>query len=231
MLGGLAARRLAVPDVVVYLLLGIVLGPELAGLVDIKADSALNQIILIFGACYILFDGGASLRIAVLKQVWITILVIATLGVVITGAITALAAYYFLSVPLIVALLLGAAIASTDPATLVPVFRQVRIRDRVAQTVMSESALNDATGAILTFGVFAVAMGKGQFSIGGALLDLGKQALLGMLVGGVLGYLAALFIAHEKLAFLMEYAPLVTLMAVIGAYLGADNLQASGFMA
>jgi len=231
MLGGLLARRLGIPDVVVYLLVGIVLGPELAGAVSIKADSALNQIILIFGACYILFDGGASLRLAVLKEVWITIVVIATIGVVITGVITAVAAYYLLAIPFMVALLLGAAIASTDPATLVPVFRQVRVRERVAQTVMSESALNDATGAILTFAVLAVATGAGEFSVGAAFADLGKQALFGMAVGGALGYLAALFIAHEKMAFLAEYAPLVTLMAVIGAYLGADKLQASGFMA
>jgi cell volume regulation protein A len=230
MLAGLLARRLAIPDVVVYLLVGIVLGPEVGGAIDIRADSALNQIILIFGACYILFDGGASLRLAVLRQVWITIVVIATLGVVITAAITAAAAYWILGIPLIVALLLGAAIASTDPATLVPVFRQVRIRERVAQTVMSESALNDATGAILTFAVLAVATGA-EFSIGASLFDLGKQALLGLVVGGVLGYLAAVCIAHERLAFLVEYAPLVTLMAVIGAYLGADGLQASGFMA
>ena len=230
MLAGLLARCLAIPDVVVYLLVGILLGPEAGRAIDIRADSALNQIILIFGACYILFDGGASLRLAVLKQVWITIVVIATVGVVITAVITAAAAYWILGIPLIVALLLGAAIASTDPATLVPVFRQVRIRERVAQTVMSESALNDATGAILTFAVLAVATGA-EFSIGASLFDLGKQALLGLVVGGVLGYLAAVCIAHERLAFLVEYAPLVTLMAVIGAYLGADGLQASGFMA
>ena len=230
-LSGLLARRLAVPDVVVYLIVGIALGPQAAGWVDIRADSALNQIILVFGACYILFDGGASLRLSVLKQVWITIAVIATIGVVITGAVTALAAYSILGVPLIVALLLGAATASTDPATLVPVFRQVRIRERVAQTVMSESALNDATGAILTFGVLAVAMGRGEFSLGASLAELARQALFGLLVGAALGYLAALFIAHERLAFLVEYAPLVTLMAVIAAYLGADDLQASGFMA
>ena len=229
-LSGLAARRLQIPDVVVYLLAGILLGPELGGLIAIKADSALNQIILVFGACYILFDGGASLRLAVLKQVWITIVVIATLGVLVTGAITAAAAYWILGVPFIVAALLGAAIASTDPATLVPVFRQVRIRERVAQTVMSESALNDATGAIATFAVLAVASGA-EFSLGASLADLAKQAGLGLVVGGLLGYLAALFIAHERMGFLVEWAPLVTLMAVIGAYLGADNLQASGFMA
>jgi len=231
MAAALLARRLAIPDVVVYLVVGILLGPQVAGVVDIRADSALNQIILIFGACYILFDGGASLRLAVLKEVWITIAVISTLGVLITAAITAAAAYWILGVPFVVAALLGAAIASTDPATLVPVFRQVRIRERVAQTVMSESALNDATGAILTFAVLGMAMGEGQFSIGASLLDLGKQAFFGLVVGGVLGYLAALFITHERLAVLVEYAPIVTLRAVRAAYLGADNLQASGFMA
>src|SRR6185312_4054897 len=130
-----------------------------------------------------------------------------------------------------VALLMGAALASTDPATLVPIFRQVHIRDRVAQTVMSESAFNDAMGAIVTFGVLAVAMGTGQFSLTSSLFDLLKQAFIGILAGGVLGYLAALLIAHEKWNFLSEYAPVVTLVAVIGAYVAADNLQASGFMA
>jgi len=134
-------------------------------------------------------------------------------------------------VPLIVALLLGAALGSTDPATLVPIFRQVHIRDRVAQTVVSESAFNDATGAIITFGVLAVAMGTGQFSTASVLLDLLKQAILGLLAGTILGYLAALLIAHERWAFLMEYAPVVTLAAVIGAYFAGDGLQANGFMA
>jgi len=226
------ARRIRVPDVAIFLVAGILLGPAVTGLVDVKADSALNQLVLIFGACYILFDGGASLRLKVLKEVWITITVLATLGVLVTAAITGAAAYWILHIPLIAALLLAAAIASTDPATLVPVFRQVRIRDRVAQTVMAESAFNDATGAILTFAVLGVAMGTGGgFSIGAALVDLAKQAGLGLVVGGALGWLAALLIAHERLGFLMEYAPVVTLMAVVGSYLAADGLQASGFMA
>jgi potassium/hydrogen antiporter len=228
---GLLARKVNVPDVAVFLLVGMLIGPEVMGIISIKADSALNQIILIFGSCYILFDGGASLRFKVLKEVWITILVIATIGVLITAAITGVAAYYILGVPFIVALLLGATIASTDPATLVPIFRQVKIKDRVAQTVMSESAFNDAMGAIVTFAVLAVAMGQGEFSVGASLFDLLKQSVVGILAGAILGYLAALLIAHEKYAFLQEYAPVVTLMAVIAAYMTADGLQASGFMA
>ncbi|HTP92007.1 MAG TPA: cation:proton antiporter [Xanthobacteraceae bacterium] len=228
---GLIAQKLRIPDISVFLLVGMLIGPAGLGLIDIRADSALYQILLLFGASYVLFDGGASLRFGVMKQVWITILVIATFGVLITAAVTCVAAHFILGAPWIVALLLGATLASTDPATLVPIFRQVHIRDRVAQTVMSESAFNDATGAIVTVGVVAVAMGGSEFSLTSSLIDLLKQAVVGIVAGAALGYLAALLVAHERWGFLMEYAPVVTLMAVIGAYFSADGLHASGFMA
>jgi len=228
---GVLAQKLRVPDVVVFLIVGLLLGPGAAGVLEVKADSALNQLILIFGACYIVFDGGASLRLKVLRNVWLTIVILATAGVLITTAITGIAACYLLDIPFIVALLLAATIASTDPATLVPVFRQIRIRDKVAQTVMSESAFNDATGAIVTFAILGIAMGTEELSVPAALVDLLKQSGFGFVVGVSLGWLAAFLIAHEKFGFLQEYAPVVSLMAVIGAYLGADGLQASGFMA
>jgi cell volume regulation protein A len=230
-LAALLARKIRIPDVAVFLVVGLAIGPHALDLIDIRADSALNQIVLLFGASYILFDGGAALRLKVLKQVWITIVVIATVGVLITAAITAFAAHYILGIPLIVAALLGATLASTDPATLIPIFRQVRIRDRVAQTVMSESAFNDAMAAILTFTVLAIAMGTSEFSLKHAVLDLLQQTVIGIVAGIVLGYAAALLIAHKRWAFLAEYAPVVTLVAVIAAYFVADGLQASGFMA
>src|SRR6516225_11020505 len=113
-IAGLLSQKLNIPDVAVFPLVGVVIGPQALGLIDIKADSALNQVILLFGASYILFDGGASLRLGVLRDVWITILVIATAGVLITAAITALAAAYVFSLPLSVAALGGAVLASTD---------------------------------------------------------------------------------------------------------------------
>ena len=228
---GLLARKIRIPDVAVFLIAGVAIGPQMLGLIDIKAGSALNQIILLFGASYILFDGGASLRFDVLKQVWITILTIATVGVLVTAAITGLAAHYILGIPASVALLLGASLASTDPATLVPIFRQIHIRDRVAQTVMSESAFNDAVASIVTFAVLAAATGSGEFSLTSSLSDILKQSVVGVVAGIVLGYMAAFLIAHERWAILAEYAPVVTLVAVIGAYFAASGLQASGFMA
>lgn len=228
---GFLARKIGIPDIVLFLLIGIVLGPEVGRVVDIGAGTSLNQLILIFGASYILFDGGASLRLGVLKEVWITLVLLATLGVLIMAVLVAPIAEYVLGVPFLVALLLGATIAPTDPATLMPVFKQVRIRDRVAQTVISESALNDATGSIVTVTILAIVLGVGHFSVGEALLQLGEQAGIGILAGLAMGYLAIFTIAHERFSFLREYMPLVSLMVVIGAYLAAVDLQASGFMA
>jgi cell volume regulation protein A len=230
-LGGVLAKQIRVPDVAVYLVVGIVVGPEVLGAIDVAAGSNLNQVVLIFGASYILFDGGASLRFSVLRRVWITIVVISTLGVLITATLVAATAYGLLGVPVLIAALLGGALASTDPATLVPIFKQVAVKDRVAQTIMSESAFNDATGAIVTFTVLAVALAQGEFSLSSSLLELLKQASLGLVIGAVVGGLAAVLLGHERYAFLGEFGPIVTLMAVAGAYLAADQYHASGFMA
>lgn len=228
---GLLARQLRIPDIALLLIAGILIGPQAFGLIDLEAGSPLYQILLLFGASYILFDGGAALRLDVLRRIWITIAVIATVGVLITAAVTGAAAHFLLGAPWLVAMLLGAALAPTDPATLIPIFRQMHVRERLAQMLMCESAFNDPTAAIVTFAILRVVMGIGEFSLASSLLIMLQQAVLGIVAGLVLGYLAALLIAHERWGFLMEYAPLVTLMAVIGAYFAADGVQASGFMA
>src|SRR6201996_7561502 len=98
-LAAFVAQKIRIPDVAAFLLAGIALGPHALGLVRIPAASALNEIIVLFGASYILFDGGAAVRLGVLKQVWITIVVIATIGILITAVITGLAAHWIFGLP------------------------------------------------------------------------------------------------------------------------------------
>lgn len=229
-ISGFIAQKIRVPDIVLFLLVGIILGPEV-GIIVVPTGSALNQIILIFGAAYIIFDGGATVALRILKNVWISLVLIATVGVVVTMLVVGYAAHWIFGMPLLVAMLLGAVIASTDPATLVPVFKQVRVRERVSHLVMSESALNDAMGAIVTVTIVTVVVGGADFSVNDSLIQLAKEAGLGLLVGGVTGGVALLLIAHERYAFLREYMPLMTLIVVVGGYLGADMVSASGYMA
>jgi potassium/hydrogen antiporter len=231
LLGGVLAKKIKVPDIVLFLLIGIALGPAVGGFLHVKADSTMNQLILTIGACYLLFEGGATLRFAVLKEIWISLSIIATIGVLVTGAITAAAAVW-LGIPLAIALVLGALTASTDPATLVPIFKQVPIKDRVSQTVMSESALNDAMGAIATFAVVSYVMGTGEgFSLTHSLVELAYEAGVGLLLGAIVGYVAAFLMAHNSFGIFRGATPFVIILAVITVYLLADHVHASGFMA
>jgi cell volume regulation protein A len=230
-IGAVISQKFGLPDVVFFLIAGTLLGPSVGGVIDVKVNSPINQLVLIFGSCYILFDGGTALRFKVLKEIWITVTALATIGVLITAVITAVAASYLLGIPFIIALLMAAAISATDPATMIPIFRHVKIKERLAQAVMSESALNDATGSILTLAVLAVAMGQGHISVTSTLLSLIEQASFGLIVGVIFGFLVAMLIGHARIGIFQEYAPLVSLMSVIAAYLSADDLRASGFMA
>jgi potassium/hydrogen antiporter len=231
LLGGVLAKKIKVPDIVLFLLIGIALGPTVGGFLHVPADSTMNQLILTIGACYLLFEGGATLRFAVLKEIWISLSVISTIGVLVTGAITTAAAVW-LGIPFEIALVLGALTASTDPATLVPIFKQVPIKDRVSQTVMSESALNDAMGAIATFAVVSYVMGTGGgFSLSHSLAELTYEAGVGLILGAIVGYVAAMLMAHKNLGVFRGATPFVIILAVITVYLLADQLGASGFMA
>ncbi len=229
--GSHAAQRLKTPDVVIFLLSGLICGPELTGIIDVPANSTLNQLILIFGSSYILFDGGASIRLKIVREVWVTVLIISTVGILITTLLTGFCAMGLFGMPILSAFLLGSTIASTDPATLIPVFSQIRIKERVAQAVISESACNDAMGAIATVSIMELIRGgEAMFSPVVTLCTLAAAVSIGIISGAVLGYLAALLIAHERFGFLQEYAPLVTLMSVLAAYMIAEGFHASGFM-
>ena len=231
MLSSYIAKILRLPDVVFLLFAGIILGVNGLNLIDIKVNSVLNQLILIFGSCYILFDGGASVRIQIIKKVWPTLLLISTFGVLITTFISAIAAQFFIGLPFIVALLLGSTIASTDPATLIPVFKQTKVPAKISQLVISESAFNDAMAVILTMTLFSMAVGENAFSLSQSFIGLLQQSIVGILAATSLGYISVSIISHQKYGFLREYAPLVTLMTVASAFLAADNFHASGFMA
>lgn len=224
------ARRLGVPDVALFLLAGIAMGPAGLGLVDVPAASGFNQFVLLLGASWLLYEGGSALRFAVLKRVWITIVSISTLGVLVTAAVTALAAHALLGLPWLTALLLGALLAPTDPATLVPIFSQVKIRARVSQTVISESAFNDAIGAILTFTVLGIIDG-GAPDATAVLFDFAREAGVGLGIGAVLGYVIADLVAHPRRGVLQNFAPVAALAGVCGAYVLASALHGSGFMA
>ncbi|MEC0267189.1 cation:proton antiporter [Paenibacillus anseongense] len=230
MLFGKAANWLKLPDVAMFLVAGMIAGQAFHWIYEPSA-SFTNQFILVIGSALILFDGGRNIKLTGLRQVWVTVGMLSIPGVIITCVAVAAASHFLLELPWLYALLLGAIIASTDPATLIPVFKQVKIRRKVRETVESESAFNDATASILTFSLIAVILGTKEVSLLSGTLDFVKTALGGLLLGAVIGYAMTFLTAHLKLGLLRDYATIAMVVTSLGAYLAGEILGVSGFMA
>jgi len=224
------AGRIHVPDVVLFLLGGMVLGPSVLGWVRIAQGSTLNQVVVLFGASLILLHGGTITSFVSLRKVWLTVSLLSTVGVLITASVVALAAHWIAGLPFAISFLLGALLASTDPASLIPIFQRLPIRQRVVDTVISESAFTDATGAILTFLVLTFIDAHGGISAGVVAMGFLRLAVGGVVVGGVVGIVAVFLIAEHDKALFREYTPMILVMAVLAGYAIAQWLGASGFM-
>ncbi|KRF42865.1 cation:proton antiporter [Paenibacillus sp. Soil787] len=230
MISGKAAQWLKLPDVALFLIAGMLVGQAFHW-ITVSSTSFTNQFILVLGSTLILFDGGRNIRLSGLRKVWLTVSLLSVPGVLITCGAVAVVAHLLLDLPWLYALLLGAIIASTDPATLIPVFKQVKIRPKVRETVESESAFNDATASILTFSLLAIILGTQEVSVTSGVFDFVKTALGGLLVGAVIGYVMTFLTAHLKLGHLRDYATIAMVVTSLGAYIAGEAIGVSGFMA
>lgn len=234
LLGTLVARHLGIPDLVLFVLTGILLGPYALGLVHLPVTQSIGQLVVTGGAAFMLYEGGRAVDLSILKRIWLGTGLLSVLGVALTGSLVAVGAHLFLAVPWPVAMLVGAVVAPTDPATIVPLFNAVRVKRRIQQLVVSESAFNDATGAVITLTVLGIAT-TGVLSAGLALATFARLVLVGAVVGVAVGLLIQLAVSETlRIPGLLdrhEENAVATLFAMVSAYAAASALGGSGFMA
>ncbi|MCR1848381.1 cation:proton antiporter [Paeniclostridium sordellii] len=224
------SEKINIPDVVLFLIAGIFIGPSVFKFIDISSYQIENQLILTFGSAFILYLGGKEISLKVLKNVKLTVLFLSTLGVLISAVIMKEIIGFTFEINAMTALLAGSIIASTDPATLVPIFNSINIKNKVKQTVISESAFNDATGAILTSAVLAIIL-SGKISIKENIYDLGIMVFVGVIVGILTGIILLKLINDKPYGIFKDFAPIISIISVIIAYELATKLGGSGYMA
>jgi len=149
----LVADWLRLPKMLVLLVAGVLLGPSLSGAIDVPLDSVGAELLLSLGVSFILFHGGLQLSTRVLNRVVIGLTLLALPGVILTAIVVGGTAALVFGLPLTSGLLIGSVLAPTDPAILIPLFERIRLRPKVSQTIIAESALNDPTGAVLALAV------------------------------------------------------------------------------
>ncbi len=229
-ISGRLAAWLKLPDVVMYIAAGMLLGQGMH-LISEESSSLTNQMILAVGSALILFDGGRNIRWHGLKQVSLSVTLLSTVGVILTTGVAGYAAHGVFELDWITSLLIGAVISSTDPATIIPVFRQVKVRERLRETVESESAFNDATGSILTFALLAALISGHTPGVGEVTLDFVKTAAGGLAVGLSVSLVVVFLVAHKRWGFFRDYSSISMISVSLAAYLVGDMLHVSGLMA
>jgi cell volume regulation protein A len=223
------AGLLRVPRMVVLVGAGALLGPDVTGLVELPPDSIGVQLLLTLGVSLILFYGGLGLQFSVLRPVAVGLGLLAIPGVVLTALITGAVAAVAFDVPIEVGLLVGAVLAPTDPAILIPLFERLRVRPKVGQTIVAESALNDVTGAVLALSLAAfVIEGGGSLAspLGEFLLDL----LISTALGAVFGVALAIAISTRRAGIWRESPTIAVLLVVAAGYFTIDYAGGSGYL-
>ncbi|CEJ72572.1 MAG: cation:proton antiporter [Paraclostridium sordellii] len=227
---GKLSEKLKIPDVILYLIAGIVIGPAVLNLISVDSFPIENNLILTFGSAFILYEGGREVNLKVLNKVKVSVGLLATLGVIISTVVVGFATNKIFGLPVMTSLLVGGIIASTDPAALIPVFKQVSIKEKIKQTVVSESAFNDAVGAIIVSTLLTIVT-SGSFSVGESAKELLIAVFVGVIIGVLVGYVFSVLISDKKWGIFHSYAPIISILKVVLAYELATLLHGSGYMA
>ena len=186
---------------VVLLVAGVVVGPSGADLVENPVDGLGAQLVFTLGVSLILFHGGVGISLRVISRTAVGLGLLVLPGIVITAVVVALVAMPVFSLPFSVALLVGATLAATDPAILIPLFDRLRLRPKVSQTVIAESAFNDATATVLVLTVAGV-VEAGNVGATEPLADFSKSLALGAALGIGGGLLLALMLSSHAVGHL-----------------------------
>lgn len=227
-LATLVAGRIRVPGLVLFLLLGMLIGSDGLGLIPFD-DVELARTIGIIAIVLILFEGGLAAGWEEIRPVLGVGISLATVGTVTTAVVTGLAAHLLLGIGLLESLLLGSIVATTDSAAIFSVLRGSSLRRRVARTLEAESGFNDPVAILLVIGFIELIETPGYGILDLGLLVLGQLAI-GATVGLLLGELSVRALRRARLSTSGLY-PVATIAAAAVAYGAADVLEGSGFLA
>ena len=233
LVAGLMARVLSVatrlPEIVFLLAVGALLGPSALDVIDVDLRSQGAQLIFTLGVSSILFFGGLNLSLELLRGVWVSLGLLAVPGVVLTAVVVGGVASLVFDISFTHGLLIGAVLAPTDPAILIPLFIGSRLRAKLSQTVIAESALNDPTGAILALAV-AGALLSGEDAIGGPALDFVVELGLSTVVGILAGVVLSAAISSRRTGIWRESSAIAVLAVVALSYVSLDSAGGSGYL-
>jgi NhaP-type Na+/H+ or K+/H+ antiporter/rhodanese-related sulfurtransferase len=223
------------PQVAAFLALGAVLGPSGLGLLQVDLNSPILRVVATLSLALVLFTDALSLNLnEVKKRAGLALLVLGP-GTLSSAALISFLAWWLLGLPPAAAIVLGAALASTDPVLLRGLLRFPSLPNDARVALRLESGLNDVVllPIVLVAMIFMGGSGHGE----GAATNWVKLGLdlflIGPLAGILVGLLgvATLDLVRRRIGIRRDYESLYSLGIAFAAFAAAETVHGSGFLA
>lgn len=176
------ANRLHIPSILFFLLTGVFLGPEFAGLIQPKIFHANLSYYIALLVALILFEGGTSLRIAQYRRISRPLKKIILGGALVTLVGTSAATRWVTGMGWPESILFGAIMIVTGPTVVIPILQRLRIKQELHHLLKWEAILIDPIGVVLAVVIFEFLSLKGA-TLFGSLLSLSGRVAVGVVFG------------------------------------------------
>jgi len=176
--------RTRIPDVLLLTIIGICFGPVL-GLVTPAQFGEIGPVFTTITLIIILFESGLTLRLSTLRAALGGAMTLAPLTFFLTMGVVAGFVLWLTDLELIPAFILGAIVASTSEAVVIPLVKQLKVQEETQTLLSVESSVNDVLSIVITIALVQ-AYTLGEFDIASVSGDLIASFLVGI-VFGILG--------------------------------------------
>ena len=225
--------RTGLPQVAIFLVLGLVLGPLGLGLLDLNLQSPALQVIATLALVLVLFSDAIGADIGEARRNRRLALFVLGPGTLLPAALISATAWLLLGLSVPAALILGAALASTDPVLLRALVRRPDLPSDARTALRLESGMND----VVLLPIVALSILALQVRSGAASADVGRRLLglfvLGPALGALIGWSAITLLEQirRRVGVRRDYESLYALGVAFTAYAAAEGVGGSGFLA
>ena len=175
----------------------------------------------------LLFEAAFFIHWNQLRRDFSLIVVLATLGVLLSASVTATGMHFLANWQWIDALVFGTLIAATDPVSVIATFREAKAKGRLLLLIEAESLFNDGTAAV-AFGI-VIALAAGQHLTSIEITSMLLKTIVGGTLCGAAVAFGSLLLAGRTDDHLVEIT--FTTVAAYGSFLLADHFGLSGVLA
>jgi len=234
--GNLIFTRFRVPDVLLLIALGMIIGPDLlGGAFNLVTIGTLDRIddyrdfFLTAALVLILFDGGLNLNIKSVMQSMRLASFTTVLTLFLEIVLVALALHFFMNVDILLSLVVGTIIGGTGEAVVIPIVNKMRIREETRAMLVIESVISDVLVIVIAITLMSV-IALGDFNA----MDVVWELAVKFTVGGVIGFAAGiawLFVLQRLQNQPLSYMITVAALFLVAGFVEIDPINSSSAVA